>query len=108
MKTSTFLIAMIVGFLTFSVSAQENLYFDANWNPSTKEKAAYYRPKPKVKKNGFWIVDYFINGEKQMEGFSLNDVPNEEKFHGLVKYYFENGQLFQEINFKKGKERLAF
>jgi len=103
MKTSTVLFMLIVGFLTTSVSAQESMWFDANWNSTTKEKATYYRPKPKVQKNGFWIVDYFINGTKQMEGFSLNDNPNNEKFHGLVKYYFENGVLYQEINFNEGE-----
>lgn len=103
MKTSTLFIAMVVGFLSFSVSAQETMYFDANWNSISKDKATYFRPKPKVQENGFWIVDYFMDGTKQMEGFSLNDVPNNEKFHGLVKYYFQNGVIFQEINFEKGK-----
>ncbi|MFN0727948.1 toxin-antitoxin system YwqK family antitoxin [Polaribacter gochangensis] len=103
MKTSTLLFVLIVGFLTTTVSAQEAMWFDANWNSTTKEKATYYRPKPKVQKNGFWIVDYYMDGTKQMEGFSLNDDPNNEKFHGLVKYYSVKGILFQEINFKEGK-----
>tara|TARA_R110002124_G_scaffold63258_6_gene172602 strand:- start:957 stop:1529 length:573 start_codon:yes stop_codon:yes gene_type:complete len=103
MKTSALLCMLVVGFLTTSVSAQETMWFDANWNSTIKEKATYYRPKPKVQNNGFWIIDYFVNGNKQMEGFSLNDNPNNEKFHGLVKYYFEDGVLFQEINFNKGK-----
>ena len=103
MKTSAVLLLFLVGCLTTSVSAQEILYFDANWHSTTREKATYYRPQPKVKENGFWVVDYYIDGTKQMEGFSLNDVPNSEKFHGLVKYYFQNGLLFQEINFIEGK-----
>lgn len=103
MKTSTLLIALVVGFLTTSVSAQETLWFDANWNPTAKEKATYYRPAPKVQGNGFWIVDYYMNGTIQMEGFSLNNNPNNEKFHGLVKYYFDDGKLYQEINYKKGE-----
>lgn len=103
MKTSTLLFMLVVGFLTVSVSAQEAMWFDANWNSTVKEKATYYRPKPKVQENGFWIVDYYVNGTKQMEGFSLNDNPNNEKFHGLVKYYFKNGVIEQEINFKEGE-----
>lgn len=103
MKTSTLLLMLVVGFLTASATAQETMYFDANWNSTTKEKATYFRPKPKAQKNGFWIVDYYMNGKIQMEGFSLNDIPNDEKFHGLVKYYFEDGTLSQEINFKEGK-----
>ena len=103
MKTSTLLFMLVVGFLTASVSAQKEMWFDANWNSTSKEKATYYRPKPKVQNNGFWIVDYYMNGKIQMEGFSLNDNPNDEKFHGLVKYYFEDGTLYQEINYDEGK-----
>jgi antitoxin component YwqK of YwqJK toxin-antitoxin module len=102
MKTSTLLIALVVGFLTTSVSAQETLWFDANWNPTTKDKATYYRPSPKTQKNGYWIVDYFMNGTIQMEGFSLNNNPNNENFHGLVKYYFESGVIYQEVNYNEG------
>ena len=103
MKISTLLIAIVVGFLTVSVSAQETVWFDSNWNPTEKEKATYYRPMPKVKNNGYWIVDYYMNGTKQMEGFSFSKVVNKEKFDGLVKYYFANGVLYQEINFEEGE-----
>lgn len=103
MKTSTLLIAIVVGFLTTSVSAQETIWFDSNWNPTEKEKATYYRPAPKVQANGFWIVDYYMNGVKQMEGFSFVKTPNKERFNGLVKYYFENGTIYQEVNYKDGK-----
>lgn len=103
MKTLTILFTLVVGFLTTTVSAQEAMWFDANWNSTTKEKATYFRPNPKVQNNGFWIVDYYMNGKIQMEGFSLNNNPNNEKFHGLVKYYFEDGVLYQEINFIEGQ-----
>ena len=103
MKTATLLIAMVFGFLTTSVLAQETIWFDSNWNPSEKEKAMYYRPTPKVQKNGFWIVDYYMNGRKQMEGFSLNKNVNKEKFDGLIKYYFEDGVIYQEVNYILGK-----
>ncbi|NVK53482.1 MAG: toxin-antitoxin system YwqK family antitoxin [Flavobacteriaceae bacterium] len=103
MKTSTLLFALVVGFLTTTASSQETLWFDANWNTTIKEKATYYRPTPKTQKNGFWIVDYYMDGTIQMEGFSLNNNPNNEKFHGLVKYYFANGKIYQEIHYKEGK-----
>lgn len=103
MKTSTLIIALVVGFLTTSVSAQETIWFDANWQPTEKEKAIYYRPAPQKQKNGFLIVDFFMNGKKQMEGFSLVLEVNKELFDGLVKYYFETGTLYQEVNYKSGK-----
>ena len=56
MKSSTLLIAIMVGFLTSSMCAQETVWFDSNWKVSIKEKAAYYRPSPKKKDKGYWIV----------------------------------------------------
>lgn len=103
MKTSTLLIAMFVGFLTTSVTAQETVWFDANWNATTKDKAIYYRPAPQKKGDGFWIVDYYMNGTKQMEGFSLIAEPHKEQFEGLVLYYHQNGKPFHKANYEKGK-----
>ena len=103
MKTSTLLIAIVVGFLSVTVSAQDTVWFDSNWNPSTKEKATYYRPVPKSQNNGFWIIDYYMDGTKQMEGFSLNNSVNKEKFDGLVKYYFADGVIYQEVNYITGQ-----
>lgn len=102
MKTSTLLLTLVVGFLTVSVSAQKTIWFDSNWNPTVKEKATYYRPVPKTQKNGYWIVDYYMDGTKQMEGFSTNKLVNKEKFDGLVKYYFSTGVIYQEVNYKTG------
>lgn len=103
MKTSTFLVTMFVGFLITSVSAQETIWLDANWQKTTKEKASFYRPSPQKKDNGFWIVDYYKNGQIQMEGFSFTNVYNDEQFEGLVKYYFATGTLSHELNFSNGK-----
>ncbi len=103
MKTSTLLIGIVVGFLTLSVNAQDTIWFDSNWNTTTKENATYYRPTPKSVDNGFWIVDYFMNGTKQMEGFSTIAIPDKEKFNGLILYYHENGKIFHKANYKDGK-----
>jgi len=103
MKTSTLLITIVVGFLTSSLTAQETVWFDSNWKVSTKEKAIYYRPTPKKMNNGFWIVDYYISGKKQMEGFSISAEPNQEKYQGIVYYFYENGNDFQIVNYVEGK-----
>ena len=95
MKTSTLIIAMFIGFLTSSVNAQETIWFDKNWQETSKENHEYYRPAPKKIKDGFWIVDYYKNGQIQMEGYSTNKNPNEEEiFDGLVLYYHPNGKTF--------------
>lgn len=103
MKTSTLLIAMFVGFLTTSLTAQETVWFDSNWNITTKDKGEYYRPTPKKQKKGFWIVDYYKDGTKQMEGFSTVGEPLKESFEGEVLYYHPNGKLFHKANYKAGK-----
>ena len=103
MKTSTVLLVIVVGFLTTSLNAQENVWFDSNWNVTTKEKATYYRPAPKKMDIGYWIVDYYISGKKQMEGLSITNEPNKEMYNGLVKYFHENGKKFQDVNYVDGK-----
>ena len=44
-------------------------------------------------KNGFWLIDYYMSGKKQMEGYSLVLLkkPLKESFEGEV--------LYQEISF---------
>ncbi len=103
MKISTLLLILFVGFLTSSISAQETIWLDANWKQTTKDKASYYRPVPQTKCNGFWIVDYYVNGKKQMEGFSTSKVYDNEVFEGLIKYYFNTGVLSHELNYSGGK-----
>ena len=103
MRTSTLIIALFIGFITNSVTAQDTIWFDKNWHETTKGDHEYYRPAPKRMNNGFWIVDYYKNGQIQMEGFSTVNIPNEEVFDGLVLYYHANGNPFHRANYKKGK-----
>ena len=103
MKTRSLLCFLVVVFLTTNLTAQDTkIWFDSNWSLTTKEKAIYYRPAPKKINNRFWIVDYYMDGTIQMEGHSLTNIVDKEKFDGLVKYYFENGILNQEIFYKAG------
>jgi antitoxin component YwqK of YwqJK toxin-antitoxin module len=103
MKTSTLLIVIVVGFLTSTLTAQDTVWFDSNWNLTSNENATYYRPVPKKIDAGYWIVDYYISGKKQMEGFSTTNEANKETYVGLVTYYHENGQKFQMVNYINGK-----
>ncbi|CAM1347241.1 MULTISPECIES: toxin-antitoxin system YwqK family antitoxin [Tenacibaculum] len=103
MKTSTLLIVVFVGFFTLSLTAQETVWFDANWQKTTKDKGEYYRPSPKKIKNGYWIIDYFENGQVQMEGFSTTKESGEEHFDGLVTYFHSNGKTWHKANYVNGK-----
>ena len=103
MKTRIAIVVLFVGLFTTSLTAQETIWFDVNWKETTKDNASYYRPAPEKKDNGYWIVDYYKNGQVQMEGFSTNNTPNEEQFEGLVMYYHENGKPFHKAHYKNGK-----
>ncbi|MFD0993428.1 toxin-antitoxin system YwqK family antitoxin [Tenacibaculum geojense] len=103
MKTSTLLLAMFVSFFATSITAQSTIWFDANWQITSKDKGMYYRPEPKKVDNGYWIVDYYKNGQIQMEGLSSNKTPLEEEFEGLVSYYHSNGKPYHKANYKEGE-----
>ncbi|KAB1153854.1 toxin-antitoxin system YwqK family antitoxin [Tenacibaculum aiptasiae] len=103
MKTSTLIIVMFFGFLTSSITGQETIWFDKNWKETTKENHEFYRPAPKKIKDGFWIIDYYKNGQIQMEGYSTINKPDGEVFDGLVIYYHPNGKPFHKANYKNGK-----
>lgn len=103
MKTSTFLTAMFICFLSTTITAQSTIWLDENWQETTKENHEYYRPNPKKIKKGFWIIDYYKGGQIQMEGYSTNKIPNQEIFDGLVTYYHANGKTFHEANYINGK-----
>ena len=103
MRTSISLIVMLIGFLSTTVTAQNTTWLDENWQETSKENYQYYRPAPKEIKKGFWIVDYYKNGQVQMEGYSTSKELNKEMFDGLVMYYHANGKLFHKANYINGK-----
>jgi len=84
--------------LTFSQN--KNIWFNANWQKTTKDKATFYRKPPQKKGKGYWFQDFYISGKIQMEGLSLKkDI---EFYDGLVIWYYENGTIFQKVNYFNG------
>jgi len=96
-------------FVIPSIAQHKNIWYNANWQETTKENAVYYRIPPHKKGKGYWFQDFYMSGKKQMEGLSLKkDV---EFYDGLVIWYYENGNVFQKVNFLNGYligERLIF
>lgn len=91
----------LVFLISFQLNSQtDTIWFDSNWKETNKKDASFYRPEIKKKGNGFWIVDYYINGQKQMEGLSSD--PKNELYEGQVVWYFENGNIFQVVHYKGG------
>jgi antitoxin component YwqK of YwqJK toxin-antitoxin module len=102
-KVTQILTFFFIVFIATAGFAQKTIWFDENWQETTKEKSTYYRPQPKKVKSGYWIVDYYKNGQIQMEGYSTVNEPNKEQFDGLVTYYHQNGNTYHKANYKNGK-----
>ncbi|MCH2034866.1 MAG: hypothetical protein MK202_15265 [Tenacibaculum sp.] len=102
-KVTQLLTLFLVGFVFLSSYGQKTVWFDKNWQETSEGNSVYYRPQPKKVKSGYWIVDYYKNGQVQMEGFSTIKEPNKENFDGLVTYYHQNGKPFHKANYKNGK-----
>ncbi len=102
-KVTQLLTLFLVGFVFLSSYGQKTVWFDKNWQETSEGNSVYYRPQPKKVKSGYWIVDYYKNGQVQMEGFSTINEPNKENFDGLVTYYHQNGKPFHKANYKNGK-----
>lgn len=95
---STLSYLLLLLFSTSLLAQKDTIWFDANWNKTDKRSASYFRPAPVKKNNGYLLKDYFLSGAKQMEAVSLSK--DEEKFEGLVTWYYENGNIMQTVNYK--------
>lgn len=94
---------LLVAFILNTASAiaqNDTIWYNREWTPVVKDSASYYRPSPKQKDTGFWIVDYYKSGKKQMEGFSLKN--DEDIFQGPITWYYENGKVYQIADYKNG------
>jgi len=86
--------------ITSSYAQKDTIWYDTNWNITTKSKASYFRCHCIEVDNGYWFTDYYVSGAKQMEGLSLEE--DKEVYQGLVKWYHENGNVFQTVTYNKG------
>lgn len=103
---------LILLLLACNASARpDTIYYNKNWKPCAKKKAAYFRPMPVVADGHYKITDYYISGRVQMEGYyMLNDAALqaysvEDEFRdGYFKYYLANGNMEEEGAYKAGKK----
>lgn len=102
MKSFKYIIFIGVLFITTSVTAQEIVWFNADWAIVPKKEAVYYRLKPQPTKGGYLLIDYYMSGKKKREGVSTVYYPNEEHYVGVVKTYFETGELHTKVRYKDG------
>tara|TARA_R110002012_G_scaffold182985_2_gene349349 strand:+ start:736 stop:1458 length:723 start_codon:yes stop_codon:yes gene_type:complete len=98
-------LSLILTVISFSVFAQDTIYMDNNYQElDKKENAKYFKivtPTP-GKDYEFLRTTYFVDGTKKAE--QSYDLKDEKKiYEGLHKHYYESGELFHSIEFKKGK-----
>jgi len=78
----------------------DTIWFNSNWKETSKKDASFYRLKPTKRRDAYYVVDYFMNGSKQMEG--LSKYPGKEMYLGLITWYYENGNIFQIAHYENG------
>ena len=101
MKNITYFVLFCLFSFSITITAQnKTVWFDANWNITSKDSASFYRPAPIKKGNAYLMIDYYMSGMRQFEGISLKS--DEEVFEGQVTWYFESGKVFQKGNYKNG------
>jgi TonB family protein len=89
--------------LGLSLQAQKRTYLDANFDPTTKEKAEFYRDVISNENGTATVKDFFIVGQMQMEG-SYASAELKQKI-GAWNWFHANGQKAEAGIFdKKGKK----
>lgn len=100
-KHLTFLVLAVS--LTAQAFAQDTLYFDKAWEPSSYSKAKYYRLESQEGDQKSY-ADYFLEGDRLQ---NTGQYQNEEKT-GQWLWWNEKGQQTMEENWDKGKRHGAF
>lgn len=96
---STATIITIILLCQIHVSAQDTIWYDANWDETNdKELAEFYRPPAKKVGDDYLITDYYKSGVKQMEGLSYEK--GEGFWNGTVVWYYPNGDTSRTIEYE--------
>jgi TonB family protein len=79
----------------------DTLYFDSSWIRTNASEAVYYSVRTPAP-GGHNVEDHFMsNGKVQMTGFYL--AADSDVSDGPFKFFYENGMLKSEGNYKKGE-----
>lgn len=82
--------------ITKAQQTKDKIYYNKNWESSTKENAEYYRIISKEREL-FHVMEYHLNGTLQMNGYYKT--LNPEIKEGLFTYYDENGKKSSQGNY---------
>lgn len=92
-------------FFQFTTSVQsqkvhDTVFLNSKWEECNRHEHTYYRIKTSTK-DGYFLKDYYKNGQLQMKGYYLKG--EDEIQDGIFKYYYENGNIMEECNYVDGK-----
>lgn len=96
-----FLTLVISAFLLFSFT-QSKVWLDKDLKKTNEKNGLYYRPAPDKKRSGFYIIDYYRNGNKFREGKAKSAKVSEEQFFGIVSYFYKNGKISKKEEYEDG------
>ena len=100
MKTTIVVTICLLG--SISGFSQTLEYYDNNWEPTSKERAAYYREitYDENRKPVGLVRDYYTTGELQFEGRMIS--VNPDTLDGNCTWYYKNGQKSEEAIYRQG------
>ena len=82
------------------MSQNDTIFYDDNWDTTSKSEAAFYRPLNFAQKGDLYLIkDYYINGSLQFEAWQ-QQLDSKTVYEGSVIWYFPNGNKNHEINYK--------
>jgi len=85
----------------FSQTAGDTIYFDQNWNQSSRAEASYFRiVSIDTSRILFMVRDYYLSGQLQMEG-AFRSI-NPDMRIGEFSYWYQSGARHIKCNFKNG------
>ena len=91
------ILLFISSFSIMKTTAQEKKWLDGNGNPSSKEKAVFYRIFSDTKIENTLVVDYYISGEKAKEFYLVKG-----KKEGSSIFFYSTGEVRTVGKFKDG------
>ena len=99
-KLKRLIIITLFLFISTNTYSQTKIYFDSEWNTSTKDKAEFYRILTKKNDSLFHIKDFYISGTLQMEGH-ISDL-EKETLENKIVWYNSDGKKLSSAHYKKG------
>ena len=119
-------ILMLLFLSCFSIlktAGQKKVWFDINWNGTTKEKATYYNVFSNLKYNNELVVYYYVSGKKAKESYfvkgkkegqsvdfyATGEIKVVGKYEGgfregMWKTYYNNGKMKEKGRYSKGEK----